>query len=118
MLVTTLDAKARLEAEGLHVACNNAHSLWIAAHVQDTGEGIRLSNDACGLLWDSDRWVAVFPAQGLLTYEIPGTLPDLVSLISAIYSQYRCAGGEFRDAFMRVVPDPEQYLVGRSLSRV
>jgi hypothetical protein len=118
MLVTTLDAKAKLEAEGLYVACNNAHSLWIAANYQDVGEGIRLSNDACSLLWDSGRWVAVFPAEGLLTYEVPGTLPDLVSIISAVYSQYRRAGGLFKDAFKQVVPDPEQYLVGRSLSGV
>ncbi|SRR5579884_2106633 len=117
MLVTTLDAKARLEAEGLHVSCNNAHGLWIAANVRHAG-GIRLSDDACALLWDSGRWVAIFPAEGLTTYEVPGTLTDLVSLIAAVYRQYRQAGGAFRDAFRQVARDPEQYRVGRSLSGV
>jgi hypothetical protein len=114
MLVTTLDAKAKLEAEGLHVSCNNAHSLWIAATVQDTGAGIKLSQDACSLLWDSKRWVAVFPADGLRTYEVPGSLSELVSLVTVVYANYRQAGGLLKDAVKRVMSDAEQFLVGRS----
>ncbi len=114
MAETILDAKASLEAEGLYVACTNDHALWIAVNIQDMGDGIRLSNDSCSLLWSSDHWVAVFPAEGLLTYEVPGTLPDLVPLISAVCAQYRRAGGAFKDAIKEVIGEPEQYLVGRS----
>lgn len=118
MLVTALDAKAKLEAEGLHVSCNGAHSLWIAGTVRDVGEGIKLSDDACSLTWHSGRWVAVFPAEGMFIYEVPATLPELVSAITAVYTQHRRAGGQFKDAFKAVVSDPERYLVGRSLGRV
>jgi hypothetical protein len=118
MLVTTLDAKAKLEAEGLHVSGNNPHSLWIAATLQDMGAGIKLSNDACSLTWTSSRWVAVFPAEGLLTYEIPGSLSELVSLITAVYADYRQVGGALKDAIKRAVPDVEQFLVGHSPAQV
>jgi hypothetical protein len=114
MLETTLEAKAKLEAEGLHVSCNNPHSLWIAATVRDMGSGIKLSNDACSLTWNAGRWVAIFPADGLLTYEVPGSLPELVSLVSAVYANYRQAGGQLKDAFKRVVSDAEQFRSGRS----
>jgi hypothetical protein len=113
VVATALDAKAKLEAEGLHVSCNNAHSLWIAATLRDVGEGVKLSDDACSLICNTDRWVAVFPAEGLLTYEVPGTLTELVSLISAVYDQYRRGGGRFKDAFKHATSDPDRYLVGR-----
>ena len=114
MPVTILDAKAHLEADGLHVSCNNAHSLWIAATVRDLGEGVRLSEDACALIGDASRWVAVFPAEGLLTYEVPGSPSELVAVITAVYAHYRQAGGPFKDAFTHVVPDAGQYLSGRA----
>jgi hypothetical protein len=118
VLVTTLDAKAKLEAEGLHVSCNNPNSLWIAATVRDMGEGIRASDDACSLIWDSSRWVAVFPAEGLLTFEVPGSLSELVSLIIAVYAHCRRTGGSVKDAIRQIVTDPEQYLIGRSPAHV
>jgi hypothetical protein len=114
MLVTAIDAKTKLEAEGLQVSCNNAHSLWIAASVRDMGEGIKLANNACSLIWNSGRWVAVFPAEGLFTYEIPGSLSELVSIIVAVYGQYRGTGTPFKDAVKQVVSNVDQYLVGRS----
>jgi hypothetical protein len=114
MLVTTLDAKGQLEAEGLHVSRNDTHSLWIAGNVRDVGNGVRLSNDACSLMWKSGLWVAVFPSEGRLTYEVPGSLPELVSLITSVYAQYRQAGGSFEVAFPRVVSEAEQYLVDGS----
>ncbi len=114
MLVTTLDAKVALEAEGLHVFSNNPHSLWIAATVRELEGDIKLSDDACSLIWSSERWVAVFPADGFVTYEVPGTLSDLVSLVLTVYHQHRLAGGSLKDAVPQVVLDSEQYLVGRS----
>ncbi len=116
--MTTLDAKVELEAQGLHVSNSNANSLWIADQVRDAGQGILQSDNACALIHDSGRWVAVFPAEGQLTYEIPGSLPELVSVIAAVYAQHRQAGGPFREAIKKVVDTPQQYLVGRSLARV
>jgi hypothetical protein len=118
MLETTLDAKAKLEAEGLHVSCNNTHSLWIAATVRDMGEGIKLSDDACSLIGNSSGWVAVFPAEGLLTYEVPGSLSELVSVIAAVYAHSRRTRGQLKDAVTQVVTDAEQYLIGRSPASV
>ncbi len=118
MLVTTLDAREKLAAEGFHVSCNSPHSLWIAATVRDMGEGIKVSNDACSLTWNSSQWVAVFPAEGLFTYEVPGSLSELVQLITTVYASYRQAGGSLKDAFKRVVPDAEQFLIGRSPAHV
>lgn len=111
------DAKTKLEAEGLHVSCNNSNSLWIAANLKDVG-GIRMSNDACSLVEKSGRWVAVFPADGLLIYQYPGKLADLVSLILSVYQKYRESGAEFNQAFKQVVNDADQYLVGRPPARV
>jgi hypothetical protein len=114
MLETTLDAKAKLEEEGLYVSCNNANSLWIAGTLRDMGEGIKLSDDACSLMANSGRWVAVFPAEGLLNYEVAGSLSEVVSLITAVYSYYRRRGGSFNGAVKQVLTDADQYLVGRS----
>lgn len=116
--MTIHEAKAKLEADGLHVSFNNDHSLWIAATVRDAGRGIRMSDDASALIGDSGRWTAVFPAEGMLTYEVPGALPDLVSLIGSVYAQYRRAGGQLKDAFPKVRSEPEQYLIGHSPARV
>jgi hypothetical protein len=115
---TILDAKALLESEGLCVSGPHAQSLWVAATVREAGEGVKVSEDACSLIGNGERWVAVFPAEGLCTYEVPGTLPELVSLISAVYRQYRRAGGALKDAFRQVAGEPDQYAVGSSLARV
>ena len=62
--------------------------------------------------------VAVFPAEGLSTYEVPGTLSELVSLLLTVYGHYRQNGGRFTDAFRQVVSEPDRYVVGRSLASV
>lgn len=118
MPITISDVQAELEAQGLRVVRNNEHSLWIAATVRDAGEGVGLSDDACSLFADAGRWVAVFPADGLATYEVSGPLPELVSLIASVYAHYRQAGGRFIDVFPHVLNGAEQYLAGRSAARV
>ncbi len=118
MLATVPEAKARLEAEGLHVAYNNPHSLWIAANLRDVGAGVKLSNDACCLTERANQWVAVFPADGASTYEIPGSLSDLVSLITTVYADYRQAGGQLRDAVSRAVPDVARFVGGSAHAHV
>jgi hypothetical protein len=110
---TILGAKAELEAAGLEVKPSGERSLWIAATVKDAGGGIRLSNDASALLLQDDHWVAIFPADGTLNYEVPGDLQELLPLIRRVYTYYRRAGGAFKDAFKHAVPEPDTYLVGR-----
>jgi hypothetical protein len=107
-----LDARADLEAGGLTVKPRGETSLWICATIQDAG-GVRLSNDASVLLREGDRWIALFPAAGMLSYEVPGELPNLIELIKGVYANYRRFGGPLKDAFARSVPDPEQYLQGQ-----
>ncbi len=114
MLATILDAKAKLESEGLHVSRSGDQSLWIAATLRDSGDGITLSDDACALIGNSGRWVAVFPAEGLFTYEVPGSLAELISLIVTVYAHYRRVGGLFKDAFKQTVTQPDQYVTGRA----
>jgi hypothetical protein len=115
---TMLEAKAALEAQGLHVRSNGEHSLWIAGNVRDAGNGIKVSDDACYLNERANRWVAVFPARQSLTYEIPGSLPELVALITAVYARHRGNGGALGDAVREVVNEPDQYLIGRTLTGV
>lgn len=118
MIVTASDVKAHLEARDLYVSARGSSSLWIAATVRDTGDGVLMSNDACSLIANDEGWVAVFPAEGLCTYELPGTLEELIATISAVYEQYRREGGAFANAFRQAVPDPDRYVIGRSLARV
>ena len=118
MIVTASDVEAHLEARDLYVSARGSSSLWIAATVHDAGEGAIMSNDACSLIADTEEWVADFPAEGLCTYELPGTLEELVAIICAVYDQYRRVRGAFTDAFRQVVPDADRYVIGRSLARV
>jgi hypothetical protein len=73
--------------------------------------------DACALIGNANRRVAVFPAEGLLTYEVSGLLADLVGFFRKVYDHYRQSGGPFKDALRKVETEPEQNLVGRSLAR-
>lgn len=112
------DAKAFLESQGLHVRLSSPTSLFIAATLSDVGKTIHVSKDACALFQKPDNWVAVFPANGLKTYEVAGTLPVLLSLITTVYDHHKRDNGAFPDAFRLSVPNAQQYLNKRSLSRV
>jgi hypothetical protein len=107
-----LDARAELEAGGLTVKPSGETSLWICDAAQEAG-GVRFSTDASVLLREDDRWIAVFPAAGMLSYEVPGDLRDLVPLIKGVYASHRRFGGSLKEAFARSVPDPQRYLQGR-----
>ena len=109
---TLIDTIATLEAHDLCVRSNNDHSLWIANHTAEGGDGILLSNDACSLFRRADQWVAVFPAKGMRTYEVPGGLPEAVSLILAVYARHRQDRTTLNDAFRKTVLDPDNYLNG------
>jgi hypothetical protein len=110
---TLIGSIATLEAHDLCVRPNNEHSLWIANHTADEDDGILLSNDACVLARRADQWVAVFPANGMRTYEVSGSLPEAVSLILAVYARHRQDEGTLTEAFRQTVPDPDIYLNGR-----
>ena len=116
MLSTLLMAKSHLESEGLYVACNTPDSLWIAANLRAMGEGIRLSSDTCSLGSDNGHWLAIFPADGLFTYEVPGSLEKVVALICDVYRYYRSHEGPMKIAFRQIVDDPDQYVMGRLLA--
>jgi len=107
-----LDAKADLESDGLIVKPSGAEALLVAATVVERGDGLGVSPDASMLIRQRDGWVAVFPAEGHRTYEVPGELPGLLALMRAVHDRYRRGGGPLREAFRRVVPGAETYLAG------
>ncbi len=113
LIGTLTGAIAILETHDLCVRSNNENSLWIANRTTDGGDGILLSNDACSLSRRADHWVAVFPAKGMRTYEVPGGLPESVSLILTVYARHRQDRGTLNEAFRKTVLDPDSYLNGR-----
>ena len=110
---TLIDAKTTLEARDLCVRFNNENSLWIANETVDGGDGFIVSKDACALNRWANHWVAVFPAKGMRTYEVPGSLAEVVTLILAVYTRHRLDKGTLNEAFRRTVLDPDSYLNGR-----
>jgi hypothetical protein len=118
MTETIRDAKAALESAGLVVSETKMNSLQIGALIKNVGEGIHIFQDGCALNQRNAEWVALLPAEGLLQYEVPGTLAEGVSLILAAYQEHRKCGGMFKDACKRVLRDADKYLIGRSLAGV
>ena len=107
MIATILDAKARLEAGGFYVSPKDDHSLFIAGHVTDVGDGIKISNDACGLFQHGGQWLVIFPGRGMTSREVPGQLPDLVALIEAVYRRHQSTGGDLWEAVRDVIDGAE-----------
>ena len=100
------DAKRRLQAAGLTVRTTTEDSLWIAGHLTELGDGLRLSHDACALMAKANgEFVGVFPSLGHMTIEVPGSIPDLTFLILATYLRHRELGGEFPQAVGVVLRD-------------
>jgi hypothetical protein len=118
MIETIQDAKASFEKQNLYVNYNNDQSLLIASKVRDAGEGVRVWNDACALIFDAGHWCAVFPTEGSRTFEVRGTLDELVQLVQTVYTRYFRAGLTLPEAFRQVVKNPNQYLLGHSLSHI
>ncbi len=106
------DAVARLKSQGLHVTARNATTWAIAASAIEARDGISVSNDATFLLDEGQNWRAVFPGRGQCTFEVPGTIGDLVNLIISVYRDHRNNGGPLWEAFARVVPDPDPFVCG------
>jgi hypothetical protein len=116
MIATLQDAKAKLESEGLYVSCRDDR-LWIAANVRDAGDGIMVADEACALIRTGDAWSAIFPAsRPFFPHEMPGTLPDLVATIAAVFAEKRRAQIQLGHAFRQVVSDPDRFLMGRKLA--
>lgn len=98
MVMSLRDAQARLQGAGLYVSAQDDESLFIAGSINEVGNGINLSQDACTLFREHGRWVVVFPAEGSATREAEGSLPDLVALIEDVYHRYRKTGGPLKDS--------------------
>jgi hypothetical protein len=118
MMETTHQARAALEAAGLVVSESNSSSLLIGVSLEDASEGLRIVQDACALNQRNGEWITLLPAEGLLHYEIPGTLAESVALFVAAYQDYRKNGGMFKDVSKRLVKNADQYLIGRSLAGI
>ncbi len=107
MLATALDAKARLEAAGLHVSlCSHgSDSLFIAAGFTEFDDGLKISQDASVLDRNKEtgRWLVTLPGEGGSFQGVEGDLPDVVALIEQVYHHYRNAGGKLRDAVREVL---------------
>lgn len=117
MIETIQDAKTALESAGLYASWNHNGSLLIAGSLRDTGDGIQVSNDACALLQSPESWVAVFPAAGLRTYEMPGSLDELVTVILATHQHHRLTECPWNEVFAQVVGEADRFLSGESLAR-
>src|SRR4051794_16929182 len=107
MVATIQEARARLEADGLHVGSGYQGALLIANSFTEGSEGIRVLHDACTLFEDGGGWLAIFPSKGMSRREVSGSLPDLVALIEEIYRRHRSAGGDFAEAVKQVVDSSE-----------
>ncbi len=115
---TMQDAHAMLEGEGLFVSATSPTSLLIGGSVADHGDGLRVYRDSCGLVQCNGAWVAILPAEGMLQYEVPGSLAQSVSLILAAYQEHRKSGAMFKESCKRVLENANRYLIGRSLAGV
>lgn len=116
MITTLEEAKAKLESERLYVS-SGTERLWIAANVCDAGEGIRVADEACALIRSDLEWIAIFPGcRPFPPHEMPGTLPDLVATIAAVFAEKRRAQVQLGQAFRQVVNDPDRFLMGRKLA--
>lgn len=119
--MTVTEAKRTLELEGIYVSMSDPESFWIAGSFEFVEVGtddVRLSQDACVLYRENDRWQAVLPGRGMLTRVVYGSLEELVSLILSVYRHYRQAGGQLYRAVEQVVEAAERYLVGGVPARV
>jgi hypothetical protein len=110
MIAELSQAQRRLQAAGLTVRAPTDDSLWIAGHLTAVEPNLHLSQDACGLQGRcKGEYVAVFPSAGHVTIEVPGTIPDLVSLILATYLRHRRVGGPFHEAVGLVLREADRW---------
>lgn len=116
-MATLIDAATiQLESHGLHVTTRNPHTVSIAANLVGSSVGFSVSNDATFLIDQGEKWLAVFPARGQCTFEVPGALQELTKVIISVYEDYFDHGGRLHDAFMRVVPNHQRFLHGAATS--
>ena len=108
-----LDVQARLETEGLYVSPVAPDFLWIALGSSLIRRSeIVFSKEFCTLRKGGEQWIASFPSNPPLTYEMMGSLPDLESLIIKVFHQSSLSGVPLGKAFSDIEPDSERYLQG------
>jgi hypothetical protein len=101
-------AQRRLQAAGLTVRAPTDDSLWVAGHLTPVEPGLNLSQDACAIQRrGDDGYVGVFPSETEILFEVPGTVPDLVSLVLATYLRHRREGGSFGHAVGAVLRESD-----------
>jgi hypothetical protein len=64
-----------------------------------------MSNDACAIQSRDGEFVGVFPSAGHVNLIVPGSVPDLVSLILAAHLRHRRQGGLFNEAVGTVLKE-------------
>jgi hypothetical protein len=101
-----------LRAHGLHASARDSNTLFVAADVEDVSSDIAIAHDVTILLDKGPTWLAIFPAQGQCTFEVPGPLDDLTELVVSVYKDQREHGGPLHEAVMRRVPSCQRYLRG------
>ena len=119
--MTVAEAKRTLELEGIYVSMSEPESFWIAGSFEIVEVGtvdVKLSQDACVLFRENERWQAVLPGRGMLTRVVYGSLDELVALILSVYRHYRQASGPLYRAVEQVVADAERYFVDGVPARV
>jgi hypothetical protein len=110
MIPELVQAQRRLQSAGLTVRTPTDDSLWVAGQLAAVEPGLHMSQDACGLQGRGPGdYVAVFPSAGHVTVEVPGAIPDLVSLILATYLRHRRSGGPFHEAVRLVLREADRW---------
>jgi hypothetical protein len=103
-------ARRRLQAAGLTVRTPTDDSLWVAGQMTPVETGLSMSQDACAIRRRGNgEYVGVFPSETEVLVEVPGTVPDLVSLVLATYLRHRRQGGAFGDAVGVVLRESDQW---------
>jgi hypothetical protein len=105
-------AKVQLESHGLHVTLRYPGTLFVAATLVDSSSGISVSPDAAFLMDQGEKWRAIFPARGQCTFEVTGTPKEVVDLLLAVYRDYQIKGGRLYEAFVRIMPSSQDFLIG------
>jgi hypothetical protein len=110
MIPELVEARRRLQAAGLIIRTPTDDSLWIAGHLTEVEPDLHVSHDVCGLQGRGNgEYVAVFPSSGHVMIEIPGPIPDLVSLILTTYLRHRRQGGPFHEAAEIALREAERW---------
>jgi hypothetical protein len=101
--------KSLIESEGVFVAVQPDHSLFVACGSRTIGD-LQLFQQSLVLYHDKGGWRGVFPGEGMAVYEVNGGLDELISLIIQLIREGKNAKTTWSQAFQRIVPNHSAYL--------